>query len=366
MRILFVVPASRAGTVQYTHNLANALSERDHEVAVISGIDNELAGYARAYELLETFDRFLPRPIRLFRAARFIRRFRPHIVHMQGAQHPGIYLWMCRFLKVMLNVPIVYSPQDVLPNKLKLRTTQTFRKLYAEMSFVFLNAQQNLDLVVERFRVRNDRIRVLPIPDLMAFVRDSVTPKQPDIDNGRLVVLCFGLIEPRKGVSGLIQAFSSVHAAVPNAQLCIVGKPYMDVEPLYELIRTSGLSRDVTLTPRYVSFAEMSGLFRRADLVVLPYESGWNSGVLSTALGFGKPVIATTVGGFREVIEDGVSGMLVPPGDREAIASAMIACLKSPELRERLGRNAHAFSEQVSWQRIALETESVYAGIGAA
>ena len=364
MRVLFIVPASRAGTVQYTHNLANALSDRGHEVAVISGIEYELAAYARSYELLETFDRFLPRPFRLVRATRFILGFRPHIVHMQGAQHPGVYLWMCRILKAMLDVQIVYSPQDVLPNKLKFRTTQTFRKLYSKMSYVFLNAQQNLDLIVEHFFVERNRVRVLPIPNLMAFVRNGVIPKRPDIEDDRLVVLCFGLIEPRKGIAPLVQAFASVRAAIPKAHLYIVGKPYMDIGPIDKLIRTSDLSQHVTLIPRYVSFSEMSGLFHRADLVVLPYESGWNSGVLSTALGFGKPIIATTVGGFTEVIEDQVTGVLVPPGNREALASALITCLRNSELRDRLGNNAQTQSEQTSWKTIAIETECVYTSIG--
>ena len=92
LRILFIAPAPRAGTVQYTHNLANALVDRGHRVTLVTGVGFELADYPRKYTALEVFDRYRPRPLRLCRFVWHCLTFRPQIIHLQGAQHPALYI----------------------------------------------------------------------------------------------------------------------------------------------------------------------------------------------------------------------------------------------------------------------------------
>jgi glycosyltransferase involved in cell wall biosynthesis len=75
--------------------------------------------------------------------------------------------------------------------------------------------------------------------------------------------------------------------------------------------------------PRYVDPEEAAGLFTRADAVVLPYRDATGTGIAPLAYRYGRPVIATRVGGLPEVIDDGVSGFLVPPADPPALAAAI-------------------------------------------
>ena len=86
---------------------------------------------------------------------------------------------------------------------------------------------------------------------------------------------------------------------------------------------------------RFVADAELPALFRRADLVVLPYREIDQSGVLFTALAFGRPLLLSAVGGFPEVAAAGAAE-LVPPGDPGALHDALRALLADPAARERL------------------------------
>ena len=368
LRILFIAPAPRAGTVQYTHNLANALVERGHRVTLVTGIGFELADYPRKYTALEVFDRYRPRPLRLCRFIWHCLTFRPEIIHLQGAQHPALYILLWAMLRLLGSASFVYTPQDVLPNSLRPYHIRAFRFLYARMRHVFLNAKQNEPLVIEHFAVPHDRITVLPIADLTAFVREHVAGEPPDIPAASRVVLCFGLIEPRKGIHTLLSAAPEVLRQVPDALLLIVGKPLMDIAPLQRQLTDLGLQERVRLVPQYVSFAQMAGYFTAARLLVLPYENGWNSGVLASAFGFGKPVIATRVGGFDEVVSDESTGLLVPPKDPAVLAQAIVRLLRDDVLYARMVVNVRQAAAEISWDAIARMTEARYAdvvGIGA-
>ncbi len=368
LRILFIAPAPRAGTVQYTHNLADALAQRGHRVVLATGVGFELADYPRSYEAIEVFDRYRPRPLRLLRFLWTCLTFRPQVVHLQGAQHPALYILLWAMLRMLGSTCFVYTPQDVLPNSLRPYHIRAFRYLYARMRHVFLNAKQNEALVIDNFGVLPDRITVLPIADLTAFVRKHVIPEPPDIPPGKKVVLCFGLIEPRKGIHTLLSAAPEVLRQVPEALLLIVGKPLMDIAPLQRQLTDLGLLERVRLVPQYVSFAQMAGYFSAAQLLVLPYENGWNSGVLASAFGFGKPVIATRVGGFDEVVQDEVTGLLVPAKDPAALAQAIARLLIDEELYARMAENVQVAARNISWEAIARTTEARYEdvlGIGA-
>ena len=101
----------------------------------------------------------------------------------------------------------------------------------------------------------------------------------------------------------------------------------------------------MTLLPRFVADAELAALLRRADVVALPYRSIDNSGVVFAALAVGAGLVLTDVGGFRELHDrDGV-GMLVPPGDPDALAGALIDVLTSPERRDQLRAASRSCAE---------------------
>ena len=125
----------------------------------------------------------------------------------------------------------------------------------------------------------------------------------------------------------------------------------MDVEPLRRLAAEApGRVRFVT---RFVEDAEVPAIFRRADLVVLPYRDAEHSGVLYTGLAFGKPLVLSAVGGFPEVAATGAA-RLVPPEDPAALAAALAELVADPSARERLAAAAReAAAGPYSWDAVA-------------
>ena len=121
------------------------------------------------------------------------------------------------------------------------------------------------------------------------------------------VILAFGLIRPYKGTDVLLEAFREVE----GAELWIVGMPRMPMEQLHELAEQA--PGRVRFIDRFVTDPEIPAFMRRADLVALPYRNIEQSGVLYTALAFGRPLVLSDVGGFPEIAELGAA-RLVPPG----------------------------------------------------
>ena len=142
-----------------------------------------------------------------------------------------------------------------------------------------------------------DRVRVIPhgaFDYLTSLPEEKPLPAELEGAEGP-VILFFGLLRPYKGLDTLLRAFREVE----GAELWIVGNPRMDVEPLRRLAAAApGRVRFVT---RFVEDAEVPAIFRRADIVVLPYRDAEHSGVLYTGLAFGKPLVLSAVGGFPEV-----------------------------------------------------------------
>jgi glycosyltransferase involved in cell wall biosynthesis len=168
------------------------------------------------------------------------------------------------------------------------------------------------------------------------------------------VVLFFGLLRPHKGLRTLLEAWRGVE----GAELWIVGRPRMALEPLVALAPPG-----VRFVPRFVSDAELPAYFRRADVVVLPYsrtERFDQSGVLATALAFAKPTLLTEVGGFPEVAATGAA-QLVAPDDPWALGQALTGLIADAEARARLAAAAQAAAAgPYSWDHAARRTLALY------
>jgi glycosyltransferase involved in cell wall biosynthesis len=125
-------------------------------------------------------------------------------------------------------------------------------------------------------------------------------------------------------------------------------------------------SQSVRFVPRYVSDGELPAFFRRADIVVLPYgrtERFDQSGVLATALAFGKPIVVSDIGGLGEVARSGAARP-VPPDDPAALRQALSRLLADPAARERLAVAAQsAAAGSYSWAQAARATLSLYASL---
>jgi glycosyltransferase involved in cell wall biosynthesis len=136
-------------------------------------------------------------------------------------------------------------------------------------------------------------------------------------------LLFFGLIRRYKGLPRLLEAMPLVLQKV-NCTLLVVGEFYEGKDHCLNLIGNLGLASHVRVIDRFVPDDEVSLYFSAADLVVLPYESATQSGIVPIAYAFERPVLATRVGGLPEAVRNGETGFLVEPRNPAALAAAII------------------------------------------
>jgi len=210
--------------------------------------------------------------------------------------------------------------------------------------------------------VAHDRVHVIPhgaFDYLTRLPAERPLPAELEAAEGP-VILSFGLIRPYKGVDVLLRAF----ADVPDAELWVVGRSLgVDLGELEQL--ASAAPGRVRFVPRFVDDAELPAIFRRADIVALPYRDAEQSGVLYTALAFGKAIVASAVGGFPEVVRDHGAGRLVPPGDPGALAASLRELISQPAARDGLAAAALAAARgPYSWDTVARRTLDLYRRLG--
>ncbi|WP_370543319.1 glycosyltransferase [Geobacter sp. OR-1] len=170
-----------------------------------------------------------------------------------------------------------------------------------------------------------------------------------------LHLLFFGFVRPYKGLDVLLRAMGILRRH--DISLRIAGEFWDDKGVYIGLIDELGISDKVELIDRYVSDQEMGRFFEEADLVVLPYRRTRTSGVIATAYGFAKPVLATDVGGFREVIRDGYTGKIVAPDSPEAIAEGITWFLNHRDVD--FAKNVATFAaKEMSWRSLAAMVET--------
>jgi len=171
---------------------------------------------------------------------------------------------------------------------------------------------------------------------------------KPLSKRGRLELLFFGFIRPYKGLDTLLAALGALQDR--EVHTTIVGEAWGDVEALKKQITDAGVPSLETKI-EYVTDAQAADYFARADAVVLPYRSATGSGVVALAYHYGKPVIASAVGGLKDAVRDGKTGWLVPPEDPAALAAAIA---KTTRQQAAACKPAiEAFCRENSWQAMA-------------
>jgi glycosyltransferase involved in cell wall biosynthesis len=168
------------------------------------------------------------------------------------------------------------------------------------------------------------------------------------------VVAFVGRLEPRKAPLELVRAAPAIRAGAPGARVILVGEdPYAADPPYTAEVERAAAAAGVE---RHGWVEGAAGLMRHIDVLVLPSRQEPFGTVLAEAMAVGTPVVATRVGGLPEVVDDGVTGALVAPGDTAALAAAVLAVL---ERREELGRAARERARRFHTKAVAEHVERV-------
>jgi len=365
MRVQLVDPP--AYTPPYDFSLAAALARAGAEVEVSISRPTYDAPTAEGFDVREDFYRRTMARERSMPARRALRlaEHLPDMIRHRRAGTRGAdlvhYQWLTlEALDAFLlpaGVPRVFTSHNVLRRGTGRLREQGGRLVSSHVDAIVVHTRSGARELVERYGADPARVRVVPHGAFDYLTRqpheEPMSPELAAVEGP--VILSFGVLRPYKGVDVLLDAFREIE----GAELWIVGRPWMDIEPLREAAARAGGT--VRFVPRFVSEAELPAYFRRADVVALPYRSIDQSGVLYTALAFGKAIVASSIGGFREIADDHGAVRVVPPGDPTMLGEALAHLVSDPVAQAaQEARAAAAAAGPYSWDEAARLTLALY------
>ncbi|MFC4593663.1 glycosyltransferase family 4 protein [Sphingobium tyrosinilyticum] len=208
------------------------------------------------------------------------------------------------------------------------------------------------------------RIHVTPHPPMQlapATPADIAAVPQPTAPR----FLFFGTIRPYKGIDVLIEACLSLWQAGRQFELAIAGKPFMDITPVLERVRTAGFADRLVTDLGFLTEPRLDAHMVKADAIIFPYRQIDSSGAFLSALHHGKAMVTSDVGMFAALRDD--VAIRTPAGNAEFLAQALLRLLESPAIRQTAGAAARAYGDSMgSWKDMGLATMGVYRSVLAA
>ena len=366
-------------TLFYDRELAAGLKRAGHHVTLYGRRPGPDDGEASGVNLVEAFYRVassapiaaLPEKLRLavkgldhaWSMARLIwrlRRTRPDVIHFQWLPLP------------MVDRRLLMPLRRVAPLVLTVHDTNAFNgdpssRLQARG---FPESLAGFDRLIVHTQQGEARLQAQGVPPgrIVIVPQGTTGPAQsnmPDPMTGEITFVLFGKIKPYKGADVLIRAFAALPERLQaQARIRIVGKPYMDLGPLHALMQEQGVVARVAIEPGFIADSEVASVLAPGCIAVFPYREIESSAVLHQALAFGRPVIASRIGEFRELLDDGATGILTPCEDVAAFTAALARMIEDRAFAASCSSHARLVSgETLRWDAVALRTAAVYAAL---
>lgn len=338
-------------------SIANALSRSADVTLILPGSQLEpLAHDVDPSVCVRTFVKpRLRQPLRQLMMCRTVlrtlARCEPDVIHLQQG-----HLWFNLVgLPLLGRRPLVVTIHDAAAHpgdRGGRRTPQAVMNLaFRRADHLIVHAERLRAAVVRRHRMPPATVHVIPHVAI-----GSANGRPAGEDDGR-TVLFFGRIWPYKGLDHLIRAEPLISARVTDVRFVIAGRGE-------DFARYRAMMRDpdrFTVINEFVSSERRAQLFAEAAVVVLPYVEASQSGVIPIAYAHEKPVVATSVGGLPEAVEDGRTGFVVPPRDERALADAVVQLLEDRRLRRAMGAaGRRKLEDEWSPAKVAEATLRVY------
>jgi len=334
VRLAIVGPAYplRGGIAHHVYSLHSELTSRGHDVQVISYRSlypkllfpgssvfdtSRLKLDAGARAILNPMN-----PITWIQCFNAVRKFGPDAVVIEW-WNPFFapLVGMLARMFVRAGMKCLIECHNVLPHERRRIDGPLLRFAFSPVTHFITHSKSDRE---DLLGILPDRkVDVAPLPTLQEFSAAASPPER----KGR-TILFFGIVRKYKGLDVLLRAMAKVLSEV-ECNLIVSGEFYDSVGEYERLVDELGIGAYVRIENRYMPNEEVPALFDRADVLVLPYLSATQSAVAGIALVNGLPIIASRTGGLSEVVKDGVTGLLFPPGDADALANRLISYFSS-------------------------------------
>ncbi len=279
-----------------------------------------------------------------------LRSFRPDVIHFQNG-----HMYFNLALPLLKRFPLVITIHDArqhLGDNESGHTPQWMMDFgFRRADQVIVHGRSLIKTVVQELGFAARQVHLIP------HVAIGETQSPVPITDERQAILFFGRIWEYKGLEYLVRAAPMVTAKFPQAKFIIAGRGE-------DMNRYRSLMHDPScfeVHNDWISDDQRSELFAASSLVVLPYIEASQSGVIPIAYAYDKPVVVTNIGGLPDMVDQGETGLLVPPRDEKGLAAAMIELLGDRDRRMEMGRaGKRKLIDECSPLVVAKQTMEVY------
>lgn len=287
----------------------------------------------------------------LFELKKLITAGKFDMLHFVGNNH-----WVVMLNFLFRNKPHIHTLHEPYPfetpTPYRLRRHKLKIKLLIRSNTaITVPSKVSFERFKEQFKLPEGFLEMIPFGPFEIY--KMYLKKQ--VDKQKDTLLYYGYLSKYKGVEVLIEAVKKVTGNDPQFKLIIAGSGPFDHD-------LSSLKVKVELINKYLSNEEIARYNQLATVVVCPYTSASQSGVVMTSFAFDNPVIATNTGALPEAVETGVTGLIVPPNDAGALYKAICDLFSNPAEIDSMRNNVNAkYSDsESSWKSITQQTYHLY------
>jgi glycosyltransferase involved in cell wall biosynthesis len=371
MKIIIVSPVRpfRGGIAQSSEILSKKLKEKDNEVKIINFrrqypnflfpgksqyvplVDHTIT--LNSETILDSID-----PFSWIRTFKKIKYEKPDLVILRYWMpfFAPCFGTICLLTRKLTDSKILYLCDNIIPHEKRLADLALTRFAFKWADF----------FIVQSYFVLKDLLRIIstpvykvvphPVYETFGEILDKKTARKRIDADDENIILFFGIVREYKGLDLLLKAIPEI-LKKHKIQLIIAGEFYEKEDYYFNLIQELNINDCVKVIPEFVESEKVRLYFSAADVVVLPYKSATQSGIVQLAYHFNKPCIVTDVGGLSEVVIDNKTGFVVPPENPIEIAEA-VSRFYSNNKEKEFSENIIAEKKKYSWDNMTQAIDS--------
>lgn len=288
------------------------------------------------------------------------------IVHYQFFRRKEDVLFL--IILKLTGIRIVYTAHNILPHNRTKFDFLIYKLVYQIVNEIIVHSEYIKNKLVSTFNVSSQKVNVIPHGNFDIYLPKKNISKNDarkilNLKENDDVILFFGYIKEYKGLDTLIKSFPKAAKKNSKLKLLIAGMPEnLNLKERYiKLIESLNCKESVLYEFSFIPSDSIALYFSASDLVVLPYRNIDHSGIIHLSYSFARPILATNVGDFSEIIEERITGFLVEKDDHNILAEAIYAAFLNKNLLVKMGLKAQDLNTtKYSWDEIGKRTAELY------
>lgn len=359
----------RGGIAQYVGILYKKLEQRGHHVNVLTfkrqypkiffpgktqlEVSQDDSVKIPTEPILDSIN-----PITWIQASRKIKQFNSDLIIFKYWMpfFAPCFGTICQQSKKNSGPRILYICDNVIPHEKRPGDIALTRFAFRNADFFIVQSQVVREELLSLFPNAHYKLIPHPVYDIFGkAIEKNVAQKTIGLSDTK-VILFFGYVRAYKGLDLLLKAMPII-LQKQKVKLLVVGEFYENENDYHQLAKELNISEHVQFYSEFVPNEKVSLFFSAADLVVLPYKSATQSGIVQVAYHLNKPCVVTDVGGLAEVVIDNRTGFVVESESPPAIAEAVIRFYSENKERE-FSRNVSKVKRKYSWDNMITAIEN--------